>query len=453
MSIMEAEIQWFIARDGKQHGPVSDLEMRKLVELGHLRPSDLLWRQGFPDWRPAPAVFASQPPFPPANRPFQSGQGAQARARPAMQTTAPRFEPAGQSWSQPAPHSPASQPAFQHNPQSAGGSREASTGGRRAGAPQASESDRQVNLQAPDRLPVTTTGYDDETEPRGRGKRLIAVLLLIAVLGAGGFLAHRNYDALMALTQKSGGGSDPASTPVNSMAAAETAAAAIQPGAATPDGIASIDTRLQKEKHWVLVREEFGEWYETRVREAARLSAENRPAEEIATFLTQGLVELRRAHADKALAASSATLKEMAAAFLANIARLSQESTGACMAFILKGEASPPVVEIIENPQKNAEISAHFAAIFGAVGEGRKSPSSHSDPSEADYQLLVAQLTKLGWTPADLQLFADPKGPTKTTPDRYCTMMQQFFAAHLAVEDAAAQERLLYRTLKLVVAG
>ncbi len=74
MSVVESDIQWFIARDGKQHGPLSDVEMRKLVELSHLRTNDLLWRQGFPDWRPALSVFPMAAPepltaAPPAARP------------------------------------------------------------------------------------------------------------------------------------------------------------------------------------------------------------------------------------------------------------------------------------------------------------------------------------------------------------------------------------------------
>ena len=56
---------WYLARDGKQHGPLSDVEMTKLVELGHLRETDLVWRPGFSDWRPAPSVFDSlSPPAP-----------------------------------------------------------------------------------------------------------------------------------------------------------------------------------------------------------------------------------------------------------------------------------------------------------------------------------------------------------------------------------------------------
>ena len=51
------QIEWYIARDGSQHGPLADVEMRKFVELGHLRPQDLVWRAGFPDWRPGAQVF------------------------------------------------------------------------------------------------------------------------------------------------------------------------------------------------------------------------------------------------------------------------------------------------------------------------------------------------------------------------------------------------------------
>ena len=50
-------IDWYLARDGQQFGPLSDAEMRKFNSLGHLRWTDLLWRKGFSDWRPAGEVF------------------------------------------------------------------------------------------------------------------------------------------------------------------------------------------------------------------------------------------------------------------------------------------------------------------------------------------------------------------------------------------------------------
>lgn len=54
---------------------------------------------------------------------------------------------------------------------------------------------------------------------------------------------------------------------------------------------------------------------------------------------------------------------------------------------------------------------------------------------------------------ADLQLFADPKSLARSPPERVCSMVQDWFAAHLAVKDAATQERLLVETLRPVVAG
>ncbi|MGI9424484.1 MAG: GYF domain-containing protein [Hyphomicrobiaceae bacterium] len=68
MSGSNAKIEWYLARDGQQHGPLSDVELKKFIELGHLSPSDLVWRAGFPEWKTASEVFAigqAAPPPPP----------------------------------------------------------------------------------------------------------------------------------------------------------------------------------------------------------------------------------------------------------------------------------------------------------------------------------------------------------------------------------------------------
>jgi hypothetical protein len=72
MSAPGAHSQWYLARDGQQYGPLSETELGKFVELGHLQPTDLLWREGFPDWRPAMVVFP----------PCGAGGSSQWRARP-----------------------------------------------------------------------------------------------------------------------------------------------------------------------------------------------------------------------------------------------------------------------------------------------------------------------------------------------------------------------------------
>ncbi len=98
MSENEQPIEWYLARDGNQHGPVTDLEMQKIVELGHLRPADLVWRQGMPEWVQASAAF---PPV------------AQKAAAPAAQPVQP------QAQIQPVPHQPAQQASAPHPVQTA----------------------------------------------------------------------------------------------------------------------------------------------------------------------------------------------------------------------------------------------------------------------------------------------------------------------------------------------
>jgi GYF domain 2 len=52
---------WFIARDGKQHGPITDPEFRKLVELGHLKETDYVWHDGAADWMPGTQFLDASP--------------------------------------------------------------------------------------------------------------------------------------------------------------------------------------------------------------------------------------------------------------------------------------------------------------------------------------------------------------------------------------------------------
>ncbi|MEN2495153.1 MAG: hypothetical protein TECD_01071 [Hyphomicrobiaceae bacterium hypho_1] len=57
MSNKNANVEWFLARNGQQYGPLSNTELDKFIELGHLRPSDLVWRAGFEEWLTADQIF------------------------------------------------------------------------------------------------------------------------------------------------------------------------------------------------------------------------------------------------------------------------------------------------------------------------------------------------------------------------------------------------------------
>jgi hypothetical protein len=75
-------VQWYLARDGKQHGPISEAELNRFMQEGHLLPNDLLWRDGFSDWRPAMVVFPAMGPAR-AAPPQRPGAGAARAARAA----------------------------------------------------------------------------------------------------------------------------------------------------------------------------------------------------------------------------------------------------------------------------------------------------------------------------------------------------------------------------------
>jgi hypothetical protein len=63
---MQDRDDWYIARDGRQVGPLSDRGMQVFARRGHLNSEDLVWRPGFDDWRRADdTVFLKLKPSPP----------------------------------------------------------------------------------------------------------------------------------------------------------------------------------------------------------------------------------------------------------------------------------------------------------------------------------------------------------------------------------------------------
>lgn len=48
--------EWYYAKDGQQYGPVSSRELKQLADQGMLLATDVVWKDGMPDWRPAGEV-------------------------------------------------------------------------------------------------------------------------------------------------------------------------------------------------------------------------------------------------------------------------------------------------------------------------------------------------------------------------------------------------------------
>ena len=90
----------------------------------------------------------------------------------------------------------------------------------------------------------------------------------------------------------------------------------------------------------------------------------------------------------------------------------------------------------------------------------------NSTSEGSTYQkMLCARLATLAASPvspySQIKANIDVNGSDASTapialerlPDQVCQMVQDWFVAHLAVKDKAAQDRLLYETLKPVVSG
>lgn len=419
------ETQWYIARDGKQHGPLTDIEMRTFVAHSYLRVTDLIWRPGMAEWLPAPQVF------------------------PAIFQAAPA-----------APAAPAQSPATVP-----------------ASAP-----------QQPHTSDFDTAEAEEVKPPRSALRKLVTAAAVVSVVGGGAYALTTYREPLMQMVNgtpvkppvvksptvatkvaptpppaapdvpaKPADVAAPATPP-----AVETKTAALPPPeppaitapTAPPSIVGSqIDARLQKIPVWSAIKKDYPDWYIGHISAAEKLSIDKRPEGDIALHLAQGLVTLRRQHADKALSASPDKLRRVATAFLENLKFLQSQSVSACYGFISKGETTPAVVQLLQTPESATTFNAHVSAIFEAIDEGGKKPAKHDAAVKADYDILIKELGKIGWKEEDLQVFSNPRLLSKRAPEQVCQMVLDWFMAHLAVKDKGAQDRLLFETLKPVVTG
>jgi hypothetical protein len=398
MSGPASTAQWYLARDGEQFGPISDAEMARFVELGHLKPTDLLWREGFPDWRPAMVVFPPQ-------------------VRPPQARTLPGHIPGG-----PRPaRADTGRPRMMAEP--------------RAGP-------------APRSRAAYPAGYMDGDHRQRPGvlARMAILLLLVAVLAAAAGAAYVYRTQLVALVVSL---SQPSGPPI-----AERRSLELPPLAGfRADNADAVDATLQATALWKVVKREFPDWYNERIAEAVKLAQESKDEAVIGQLMARKLAELRRQQAGNALQATPERLKTVAAAYLENLKRLRRHSAEACSGFIQHGEAEPLVVALLQQGSDlTAPLQAQLTAIFEAIAEGRQLPRVQPRPTPEHQQLLQSELVKRGWTTDDFKLFSS--NLAQLPPEKVCQLVQDFFAAQFALSDPEAQMRLLMNSLRPVfVAG
>jgi uncharacterized membrane protein YjgN (DUF898 family) len=64
-------------KGGKKVGPMDGAKLKKLADSGQISPSDMVWKDGFPDWKPASSVkglFGAQVKTAPAAAPAREAE-------------------------------------------------------------------------------------------------------------------------------------------------------------------------------------------------------------------------------------------------------------------------------------------------------------------------------------------------------------------------------------------
>jgi hypothetical protein len=246
----------------------------------------------------------------------------------------------------------------------------------------------------------------------------------------------------------------PSASPTPQQSTQEMVPSATAPPPAAPSRAhAELDTRYQKSPLWALLKRDYADWYDQQMTVAAGLIDQQKTERDATEHMVKALVDLRRRNAEAALKADTPKLVSIADAFLINLKALSERGPDTCYGFISQGEASPASIDLFNVPRSAPALENQVIAIFEAIAAGNAEPTNHPAPQKGDYDVLAAELGKLGWSQADLQLFADPKALSKAAPDRVCKMVGDWFSAHIAISDEAVKERLLKETLRPVVAG
>ena len=506
MSGNSGKIEWYLARDGQQHGPLSAVELDKFIELGHLKPTDLLWRAGFDDWRTATEVFPPLPPQapPPPSPPMPSAPASTERATPTQTfRREPHVDTAMGGQSAPRRHDPTTQPvrnvnvagapadaAHQHGAQRDAGRSLAGAdarGGERIpvaeaepGAatlrPAPTADRRQSAVVRPGEEIMDEELFEEEHGGRSGWLMVAAALFLFVLLGAGGLFAYNNqgdiaklYADLLGEAESPGVAVVRAPTrasrePVTPSATAPTTNVtapsnpvrlnAPQPAAQpTPAAREKAMTEIPilKSKLWQYAQKEMSAWTEQRLAELAGL---DKSKEEANTYLVQAFVGYRRDNAKHAMHASTGNLQEIAAAFVNSLRALTQRGPDSCYALISKGETAPEVSLLYMEPDIGPKLEAQMLAILKAIVAGKAAPKGQREaPTQAAFEKLSAELGKRGWSSADLKLFSDPGALSKAEPQLVCRLVTEWFATQLTLADQASRDQLIAASLRPVIGG
>ena len=108
-----AESQWYYAASDRQHGPVTEAELKRLLASGEVASTSLVWRDGMGEWQPAGQMSelgAVRPAVAAATLPTAAGVAAGPLPPPVPYPYG--FGPSGPGYAPPPPAPPAAPLAY-----------------------------------------------------------------------------------------------------------------------------------------------------------------------------------------------------------------------------------------------------------------------------------------------------------------------------------------------------
>ncbi len=414
---------WYVGRDGQQYGPVGDAEFWAMQATGQILPTDLVWRDGYAEWKPAAQVQPPAPPTVPLNP-----------AHPAV-------PPQAASQQQPAEYA-AYQPQIQASAH--GAAPPAATAHITPARPRtdrpAAVTAEPTQRKRKQRAPASAAPPRSRLRSIGRGIAWTAIVLFfVATLGAAYTMVAGDKTLMrMATAMIPQLGERVVNSPPLHGFAPSTAA---------------TDQALQKTTLGQVLKKYHPEWYAERIKESADAMRGGKTEADVLAAFMQSIVKLRRQFAGDATSAPISRLKLIASLFASNLTRLKGHSVDACFQFVSSGESAPAVVALLQNPDTTSGLQAQLVATFEGIEEGRKSPRVYPQPKASDYDVLVAALEARGWKKNDLDLFADSQKLAQAAPETVCRLVTEWFEAQVAIKDADVQLRLIADSLRPVVAG
>ena len=204
---------------------------------------------------------------------------------------------------------------------------------------------------------------------------------------------------------------------------------------------------------WRALRSYDPEWVNLQEGSIEKLKVQGKSDDERLEFIVNAIVDWRRSNADKILSAPPQELRKLARSFVLNLQHLASQNVRACYGFISKGELSPIVLPLYNEPSHLRVLETQGQAFVSALRNHSDTNTQYPQPRPNDFNALAQMLLKRGWSETDLEMFSDAAALSSAPAEKVCKLVTEWFDTQLQMQPSDQQMRLLATSLEPVVRG